>query len=343
MNFYEQLLARTEPYIIAEGADAHYGSMERAKNMIDKAKIAGASAIKFQHHLPDEEMLPDVPMSGNMKEPLYDFLKKNALDINQHVELFDYSNKIGIQYLCTPFSWKAAQELDDALALPAYKIGSGEMTDLPTLEKIAGLGKPMIVSTGMSEVSEIDQTYKFLTDMEVDLILMNCTSAYPPVYSDLHLGFIKEMQLRYPKAIIGHSDHTDEIYSSIVAVGMGAKVLEKHVTADADLAGPDATVSLTFEKLGELVKASRLIATAMSEQKFIHENEVEIVEWARRSLVTTKELKKGHVISAEDIWGKRPGTGIPSSNYWKVIGKSLKNDLSENVLLKPEDLEDFDL
>jgi len=343
MNFYQQLINSSTPYIIAEGADAHYGSMERAKTMIDKAKLAGASAIKFQHHLPDEEMLPDVPMSGNMKEPLYDFLKRNALSISQHVELYEYSKEIDIQYLCTPFSWKAAQELEEALNLPAYKIGSGEMTDLPTLEKIAGLGKPMIVSTGMAAVEEIDRTYNFLIDLGVQLVLMNCTSAYPPVYSDLHLGFIKEMLSRYPKAIIGHSDHTDDIYSSIVAVGMGAKLLEKHVTADEDLAGPDATVSLTFGKLAELVRVSKLISTAMSDKKFIHENEVEIVEWARRSLVTSKELKKGHILVADDVWGKRPGTGIPSANYWRVIGKTIIRDLPKNVLLRPEDLEDFAL
>jgi len=343
MSFYDDLLHSKTPYVIAEGADAHYGSIERAKKMIEKAKAAGASAIKFQHHIPDEEMLPDVPMSGNMKEPLYDFLKRNALNIDQHVTLFEYSKAVGIQYLCTPFSWKAAQELESAIDLPVYKIGSGEMTDLPTLKKIAEFGKPMIVSTGMSEILEIDQTYNFLIDLGVQLVLMNCTSAYPPVYSDLHLGFIRVMHSRYPKAIIGHSDHTNDIYSSIVAVGMGAKLLEKHVTEDEDLAGPDATVSLTFEKLGELVSAARLISTAMSEEKTIHENEIEIVEWARRSLVTTKPLTKGQQISEADIWGKRPGTGIPSSRYWEIIGKKLRRDVPNNVLLRPEDLEDFNL
>ena len=341
MNFYQHLSDLNRPYIIAEGADAHYGSIERAKNMIEQAKISGVDAIKFQHHLPDEEMLPDVPMSGNMEEPLYDFLKKNALSIEQHVELFEYAKTIGIQYLCTPFSWKAAQELEAALDLPAYKIGSGEMTDLPTLAKIAGFNKPMIVSTGMSEVREIDRTYNFLIEQGVQLVLMNCTSAYPPMYSDLHLGFINEMQRRYPKAIIGHSDHTNEIYSSIVAVGLGAKVIEKHVTIDEQLPGPDARVSLNFNDLGELVRVSNLISVAISQEKYIHENEKEIVEWARRSIVSTKILNKGDVITENDIWGKRPGTGIPSLHFWDLLGKKMARDVQPNVLLQPQDVEDF--
>jgi N-acetylneuraminate synthase len=342
MDFFEKLQNSETPYIIAEGADAHYGSLTRAKQMIDRAKLSGADAIKFQHHFPDEEMLPDVPMSGNMQEPLYDFLKKNALDIGQHVELFEYATGVGIQYLCTPFSWKAAQELENAIDLPVFKIGSGEMTDLPTLEKISSLGKPMIVSTGMSEVHEIDVTYQFLIDRGVKLVLMNCTSAYPPIYSDLHLGFITSMQARYPKAIIGHSDHTNEIYSSLVAVGLGAKVIEKHVTIDEHLPGPDASVSLNFDDLSELVRASKLIYSARSSEKYIHENEKEIVEWARRSIVTTHQLSKGHVISEQDIWGKRPGTGIPSSYFWDLIGKKTTRDVAKNVLLSVDDIEGFE-
>ena len=343
MNFYHQLMESNRPYIIAEGADAHYGSINRAKKMIERAKTSGVDAIKFQHHLPDEEMLPDVPMSGNMQEPLYDFLKRNALSIEQHVELFEFASSLEIQYLCTPFSWKAAQELEAALDLPAYKIGSGEMTDLPTLKKIAGLGKPMIVSTGMSQVHEIDRTYEFLTGLGVQLVLMNCTSAYPPVYSELHLGFINVMQARYPNAIIGHSDHTNEIYSSIVAVGLGAKVIEKHVTIDEELPGPDATVSLNFDDLTELVRVSGLISTATSSEKYIHENEIEIVEWARRSIVSTKTLKRGHVITENDIWGKRPGTGIPSHYFWDLLGKKISKEVPENTLLQPQDVEDFNV
>jgi N-acetylneuraminate synthase len=308
--------------------------------MVDASAAAGADAIKFQHHLPDEEMLPSIPTSQNMKEPLYEFLKRNALTLSQHIVLFDYCKSKGIQYLCTPFSLQAAIELEENFDLPVYKIGSGEMTDLPTLERVSRFGKPMIVSTGMSEVHEIQRTYEFLIERNVELILMNCTSAYPPSYADLHLGFIPVMEQLFPKAIIGHSDHTNEIYSSIVAIAFGAKLIEKHVTIDNNLEGPDAEVSLTFPQLATLIEVSRKISGALSSEKFIHESEREIIAWARRSIVYKSDFSSGHVLTESDIWGKRPGTGVPSSNYWSLIGRKLKRDVAYNTLLTMADLED---
>lgn len=148
-------------YIIAEGCDNHMGDAEVAKEMCRQAKLAGADCIKFQHHLPDEEMLSDAGIAGKNNIPLYEFLKQHALTLKQHRELMEYCKKIGIQYLCTPFSLKAAYELD-AMGVDAFKIGSGEMTDIPTLVRIARLGKPMIVSTGMSTIEEIRRTYDVL-------------------------------------------------------------------------------------------------------------------------------------------------------------------------------------
>jgi N-acetylneuraminate synthase len=285
-------------------------------------------------------MLPDIPISQNMKEPLYEFLKRNALSLDQHKVIFKYCEAKGIQYLCTPFSLQAAIELEQSFSLPVYKIGSGEMTDLPTLEGISKFGKPMIVSTGMSEVHEIQKTYDFLIERNTELILMNCTSAYPPSYTDLHLGFIPIMQRLFPKAIIGHSDHTNEIYSSIGAIALGAKIVEKHVTIDTNLKGPDADVSLNFSQLTTLIEVSKKISSALSSEKFIHESEREIIAWARRSLVYKLDLPSGHILTSADIWGKRPGTGVPSSNYWALIGRKLNRDVSQNTLLALEDLQD---
>ncbi len=141
-------------YIVAEGCDNHMGDVEAAKEMCRQAKLAGADCIKFQHHLPDEEMLRDVPVAAKQDMPLYDFLKKHALTLKQHRDLMEYCEKIGIQYLCTPFSLKAAYELD-AMGVDAFKIGSGEMTDIPTLVRIARLGKQMIISTGISTIEQI--------------------------------------------------------------------------------------------------------------------------------------------------------------------------------------------
>ena len=233
-------------FIIAEGGDAHLGSMDLAKEMIRLAKLAGSDAIKFQHHLPYEEMLRDTPTSDNMEEPLYDFLIKNALTIGQHIELKNYCDEIGIQYMCTPFSYKAAVELNDAGILDVIKIGSGEMTDIPSLLRMAKFNKPMIVSTGMCTFEEIDETYSALIDAGVELALTNCVSEYPPVYDDINLHVINRMQDRYGAAIIGHSDHTPTLYTCFGAIMLGAKIIEKHVIVSKLTPGPDQSVSIDF-------------------------------------------------------------------------------------------------
>jgi len=252
-------------YIIAEACDNHLGNIQTAKEMIRLAKLAGADAIKFQHHIPDEEMLPDVPMSDNFDMPLYEFLKKYALTIEQHAELKKYCDEIGIQYLCTPFSWKAAKELHE-IGVDVFKIGSGEMTDIPTLRKIAGFGKPMIISTGMCTFEEIDRTYNELKS-RVPLVLMNCVSEYPPIYEDINLKVINLMMERYSEAIIGHSDHTPDLYTRFAAVVLGAKVIEKHVIIDKRQPGPDQSVSIDFKELAELVEGIRKIEAALGDKK----------------------------------------------------------------------------
>lgn len=323
-------------YVIAEGCDNHMGDMDVAKEMCRQAKLAGADCIKFQHHLPDEEMLPDVPMSSNFDEPLYEFLKQHALTLNQHIELMNYCKEIGIEYLCTPFSLKAAYELD-TIGVDAFKIGSGEMTDIPTLVRIARLGKPMIISTGMCTLDEIQRTYDVLSQAGVPLAFTNCLSEYPPKYEDINLKFIGEMQKHFPDAVIGHSDHTPDIYTCFGAVALGASIIEKHVILDKRTPGPDQSVSIDFEDLYHLVDGIRKIESAMGDQKKVHPGEEPIRSWAFRSLVTKCPIKKGQRIEEDMIWSKRPGTGIPS--YWmkEVIGKYAAQDIEENVLLKEED------
>ena len=244
--------------IIAEACDNHLGNLKTAKEMAFESKKAGADIIKFQHHLPDEEMLKDAPMSDNFDEPLYEFLLKYAFNIKQHLELKDFCKKIDIEYLCTPFSLAAAKELRD-IGVNKFKIGSGEMTDIPTLDEISKFSKEMIVSTGMSSFDEIDRTYNLLSSKNIKLSLMNCTSEYPPTYDDINLGVIPKMIERYPKALIGHSDHTNEIYTSIAAVALGAKILEKHIILDKNQKGPDQLVSIDINQLKELTYSIRNI------------------------------------------------------------------------------------
>lgn len=326
-------------FIIAEACDNHLGRMDVARKMIFQAKLAGADAIKFQHHLPDEEMLPGGPMSDNFDEDLYDFLKKYALTLDQHAELKAVCHEAGITYLCTPFSWAAAQELD-GLDVPAYKIGSGEMTDIPSLVRIAGLGKPLMVSTGMSTFDEIDRTYRALVQRDTELALLDCVSEYPPEYGDLNIDVITAMQARFSKAVIGHSDHTPDNFTCFAAVTLGAAIIEKHVILDKHQKGPDQSVSIDFQDLANLVDGIRKIEAARGDRREIHDRERAIRTWAFRSLVAVQAIAAGDVITQDMIWSKRPGTGIPSHQMDEVIGRRAARDVAANTLLDWKDLED---
>ena len=334
LNFGKHVIGNDQPvFIIAEAGDNHLGCLQTAFEMARQAKLAGADAVKFQHHLPDEEMLRDIPMSDNMHEPLYDFLVKNALSIEQHKQLKQFCDTINIKYMCTPFSYAAATELCEANLLDVIKIGSGEMTDIPSLLKISQLGLPMIVSTGMSTFEEIDRTYQELTDNGVELCLTNCVSEYPPNYNDINLHCIQTMIDRYPKAIIGHSDHTPTLYTAFGAVMLGAKIIEKHVTLNKVIPCPDQSVSLDYSEFAELVNGIRILEAASGREKKVHNQEKQIREWAFRSVVSVKAIKKGEVITEDMVWTKRPGTGIPSKDMNRVIGCVATGDIDSNTLL----------
>ena len=325
-------------FVIAEACDNHLGDMDTAREMILLAKLAGADAVKFQHHLPDEEMLPDLPRSSNMNMPLYEFLKKYSLSIHQHRALKKYCAELGIQYLCTPFSFKAAHELFSEGLLDVIKIGSGELTDIPSLKKMAEFKLPMIISTGMSTIEEITETYEQLIDYGNPLALMNCVSEYPPDYNDINFNFIRKMRESFTGAVIGHSDHTPTLYTSFAAVAVGAKLIEKHVIIDKLVAGPDQSVSIDFSQLAELVRGIRIIEAASGSERKIHQKEHEIRSWALRSVVAVQRIPKGTEISPEMIWSKRPGTGIPSKMMPRIIGRIAVRDIEPNTLLSWQDL-----
>lgn len=324
--------------VVAEACDNHMGNLDVAIEMARQAKLARADVVKYQHHLPDEEMLPDAPMSDNFAEPLYEFLKKHALKLEDHRRLKAYCDQIGIIYLCTPFSWAAARELD-TLGVTAFKIGSGEMTDVPSLERIAGLGKPMIVSTGMATFAEIDRTYTALIGKGAALALLNCVSEYPPVYEDINLRVIASMQERFPRAVIGHSDHTPDLFTCFAAVTLGACIIEKHVILDKRTPGPDQSVSIDFQELAELVDGIRKIEAALGSEKAVHGREAQIRTWAFRSVVSMRAIRAGETVTADMLWTKRPGTGIPSHLLPQLVGRKALRDIPQNKLV---DWNDFD-
>jgi N-acetylneuraminate synthase len=311
--------------------------MSVAKEMIRQAKACGVDAIKFQHHLPDEEMLRDqFPTSGNFNIPLYEFLQRYALTLQQHYELFAFAKALGITYLCTPFSLKAARELNE-MGLPAFKIGSGELTDLPTLKAIAAFGKPMILSTGMAEWKEIDETIAALRPINDQIVLMNCVSEYPAKHSDVNLNVIGEIARRY-NVTVGHSDHTPDIYTSIAAVAVGAKLLEKHFILDRRQPGPDQSVSVEAYEFYELVTAVRRVEQALGSDKKVHDLEKPIRAWAHRSVVSLRPISKGSQITADMVWTKRPGTGIPAKHLEEIISRTAACDIPANHLIRWEEL-----
>jgi len=325
-------------FIIAEACDNHLGNIETAREMVRQAKACGADAIKFQHHLPDEEMLREgVPMSANFNMPLYEFLQRYALKLDDHKRLMDYCKTLGILYLCTPFSRKAAEELN-ALGVSSFKIGSGELTDLPTLKVIAAFGKPMILSTGMATWEEIAETVETLRPINNRLVLMNCTSEYPAHHADVNLGVIPIMQERFGLPV-GHSDHTPDIATCIAAAALGAKLLEKHIILDRRQPGPDQSVSIEPYELYQLVQAVRRVEEALGGEKAVHALETPIRTWAHRSVVSLHPIPKGTRIAEGMVWTKRPGTGIPARDLDRILGKTARKDIPKDHLISWNELE----
>lgn len=332
-------LDKKKTILIAEACDNHFGSLNNAKRMVLQAKKAGADVIKFQHHIPDEEMLKKVPKSKNFKSSLYDFLKKYSLKLDDHKKLMIFSKKVGIKYLCTPFSYKAAFELNE-MGIKWFKIGSGEFTDLPFIREVLKFKKPVIFSTGMSSINEMKMVYKFILNNKKNrFALMNCTSEYPPKLEDININFINFMKKNFSKAVIGHSDHTNDIITSLGAVAMGAKIIEKHVHLDGMNFGPDRDVSINFKNFSMLAKKIRILEKSLGKEKKVYPKEQIIRSWATRSLYVFKDISKGEKLTNKNLWSIRPGTGIPSRYYDKVIGLKAKKNIKSGTLLKLNQLE----
>lgn len=328
--------------IIPEGCDNHQGSLTKAKEMAHAAKEAGARIIKFQLHLPDEEMdragMAETS-SGMFAQwgDLYGFIKKNQLSIDDHAALIDYCNTIGIQYFCTPFSVKAAHILRQIGGDAAYKIGSGETEDLPLIDEVARLGRPMIVATGMSTVEEIDKSVAIMCEHDTPFALMHCISSYPPANEDeLHLGVITALQQRY-KALVGFSDHTspdgvtttlgEHIPESAViwtAIALGARFIEKHFTIDRSADDADSRFSHDPQTLRRLIATAAAADTALDSRREVYDHERPVWIWAKRSLYAACDIAAGAAIERSMLTSKRPGTGIRSKEYRAVIGKTAR-------------------
>ncbi len=326
--------AKSPVAIVAEVACEHQGDLLMAKKLAKLALESGADIVKFQLHLPLHEMIPGSISfwAGKMD----DILNKVNLTVEAHIDLMDYCEKIGIQYLCTPFCSEAAKKLKD-IGVPAFKIGSGELTNLPMIEEVVSYGLPIILSTGMATVDEIDITVSLLKQYDANFMLAHCTSVYPPKMYQINLGLIPFLANRY-KVLIGHSDHTPNGLTAIGAVSVGAKLIEKHFTIDRSFGGPDAHVSLEPKEFSQMVKDIRNIEPALGDKKMIYPEEMKVRSWAHHSIVTLSKIEKGEKLTSFNLGVKRPGTGIPARHYRKLIGRKATRDLPVNTLIDWKDI-----
>src|SRR5438034_2710812 len=247
-------------FIIAEAGINHNGDVRLASDLVDAAAAAGADAIKFQTHFPEHEMLRGGATAAYVGESLFDLLTRTALSREAHRELRDLAKRRGILFLSTPFSREAADFLE-TVGVPAFKTGSGELTNLPLQRHIARKGKPMIISTGMSTPEEIDRTVQTIRAEGTPFALMHCTSTYPTPYEHVQLGCIGWLQNLY-RVPVGFSDHTLGAFMAYAAVASGANLFEKHFTISRTLPGPDQQGSIEPRELAELVAGIRAVEQA---------------------------------------------------------------------------------
>ncbi len=330
------LTLNKKPYIIAEACINHEGNIKIAERMISEASKAGVSAVKFQFHVLEDEMLKKTPKSKNFSESLYDALKRTNFNIKQHIYLKKLCKKKGVDYLCTPFSFKSADILEKDIKLKFFKVGSGELTNLPLQMHIAKKRFPTIISTGMSNLNEITKTLNQVTKINKNIAITQCTSMYPcnPKISDI--GVIPVFMKKFKK-IIGLSDHTNSIYTSIGAVALGARIIEKHFTLNKKNIGPDHASSLEPHELKYLVDGCNAVYLARSTQKKIHDEEREIIKWARESVVSTKNICKGEYLSTKNISVKRPAANnneISADKYFSILKKKAKTFIPQDKKIK---------
>tara|TARA_Y100000310_G_C20670301_1_gene809909 strand:- start:938 stop:1993 length:1056 start_codon:yes stop_codon:yes gene_type:complete len=332
--------------VIAEIADSHGGDIKTAKKMVDEIKKTGAHVAKFQIHLPDTEMVEGKVMMWD--GDLYEILKKNLFTPEMHKEIMNYCEKVGIEYLCTPFCPTAVDILND-LGVKAFKIGSGEVTNLPQHRKLAKISakteKPVIVSTGMSTWDEIVETVKVYEeeDAKENLILTNCTSEYPPEdYSHANLGLIKKMRDEFG-VLVGQSDHTVDNYTAYAAVALGARVIEKHFTLSRDQDGPDHKISLEPHMLKDLVEGIKKVEVGLGVERTVSKDEQVVRDWAFHSVVAKRDIKEGEELTLDNLIPKRPGSGIEAKYLdpmysGELLGKKANKDFPKNTILTWEDI-----
>lgn len=336
-------------FIIAEAGVNHNGSIDMAKKLIDTAVNAGADAVKFQTFKAGRLVTGTAAKARyqieNMgtDEPQLEMLKRLELSPEMHKRLISYCKKKNIIFMSTPFDEESADMLHD-LGMTMFKIPSGEITNKPLIQHIAEKNKPIILSTGMSYLGEVEKAIIWINEAldklknRPRLTLLHCVSNYPAAVEDTNLLAMKTLKSAFGLPV-GYSDHTPGIEIPIAAVAIGAQVIEKHFTLNRNLEGPDHKASIEPDEMNAMVMAIRNIEKAMGDGiKRPTKNEEDTRNIARRSLVAARDIKAGDTITLNDITIKRPGIGIPPEYKDRIIGMQVKHDISVDSVIRWEDI-----
>jgi N-acetylneuraminate synthase len=320
------------PYIIAEMSANHNGNINNALKIIELAKNAGADAIKIQSYTPDTITLNCNFEEFNITEgiwkgkSLYDLYKEAHMPWEWHQTLFDYAEKIGITIFSSPFD-NTAVDLLEKLNTPAYKIASFEIVDLPLIKYVASTGKPMLISTGMAKLIEIEEAIETAREGGCkEIAILHCVSGYPSPASDYNLRTLADIVQRF-EVVTGLSDHTIDNISAITSIAMGASIIEKHFTLDRRRGGPDDSFSIEPNELKELCKNTKIAWESLGEINYeIKSSEKDNLKF-RRSLYFVKNMKKGESITYESIRSIRPGFGLEPKKLESLIGSKINQDV----------------
>jgi N,N'-diacetyllegionaminate synthase len=336
------MLDKNRVLIIAEAGVNHNGDLNLAKKMIDAASEAEADAIKFQTFKADKLVSRTAPKAGyqiastGLVETQFEMIKKLELDLPAHQKLQQYCKVKNILFLSTPFDLESI-DLLEKLGLPLFKIPSGEITNLPYLRKIASYNKPVIMSSGMADLGEIEDALNVLTSKNLSysqITILHCNTEYPTSFQHVNLKAMQTISNAFPGVKIGYSDHTMGIVIPIAAAALGASVIEKHFTLDNSMNGPDHKASLEPQELKSMVQSIRSIEIAMGKGiKYPNQGELKNKHAARKSIVAACEIKKGETLNEQNMTVKRPGTGISPMRWNEVKGIVAVRDFKPDELI----------
>jgi pseudaminic acid synthase len=332
------------PYVVAEVSANHNQSLDRALEIMSKAAQAGASAIKIQTYTADTITIDcdkeDFQIRGGLwgGKTLHQLYREAFTPWEWHPKLFEHARKLGVTLFSTPFDHTAVDLLED-LNAPAYKIASFESTDIPLIQYVAATGKPMIISTGMANAQEIGEAVDAARGAGcTQLIILHCVSGYPAPVADYHLRTIADMREKY-QCLVGLSDHTLSNTTAVAAVALGACFVEKHVTLDRTGGGPDDSFSLEPAQLRDLCISCKESWQALGQVNYAFKSSEQANAKYRRSLYVVRDIKKGEILTRDNVRSIRPGFGMAPKHLPDVLGKRAVRELERGTALKPEYLE----